>query len=273
MIMADKTKTVDREQTLINVLERMADQIQKQDLLIAEVAKQQSGLIFDIANTEFSLGAQHNDTNSALRNIDNALNRYRSDLLSVVHEQDNIAVNFKEMRKLVDRSVYSLENNNHLISELDSKIKNQEKTVNDHFAHTLRQSEVVPKGLADLNRDYSRLHADTEKRLTERHDDTQRKLDNLNREFIKLHADTEKRLIQRHEETQRQLDKMKQELSRRLLALDGIESALNIILIRTEPPEKKPLLIVRVAKKIEWFFRKKLPQVFRKIRIRRRRER
>jgi len=239
--MAEKKKNIDRDQTLINVLERMADQIQKQDSIITELVKQQNGLVVEVANAEFSRGMQISDVNVTQKGIQDAIARYRSDMLSLVHEQDSTNKQMNDMRKLVDRTAYSLELNTQKLSELDNKVKAQEKTISDHYAHSLKQAEALPKETAELGRNFTRMHADTEKRL-----------------------------VQMHEETQRQLDKLKQETIRRLMALNGIESALQTLLIRTEPPEKKPLLIVRIAKKIEGFIRIKLPLVIKKIRVRRR---
>jgi len=242
--MAEKKKTVpDRDQTLINVLERMADQLQKQDSLLMEISDKQGDFSKEMTNADFHLSVQQRENDSAYSRIQEALSNYRSSMLSLVHEQDTIGVKLSDVIRLSDKTAYSLENTSQRLLALEERVKTQEKIVNDHFAHTLKNADTFPKEMGNLGQNVSRLHADTEKRLG-----------------------------QMHGETQRQLDKLKQETIRRLMVLDGIEAALNTLLIRTEPPEKKPLLIVRIFNAIDRFFRIKLPLIWKKIRVSRKDE-
>lgn len=267
--MAEKKKTTDRDQTLINILGRMADQLLRQDTLLSEVMKLQSDSAKEASEAEFFRSTQYGETEEAHKRIQEGLKQYRATMLSLVNEQDNINIKLNEMSRLVDRTAYALENFKQQITDLDERMKKQETTANDHFAHSLKQADALPKEIAGMNRDVARLHADTEKNMGRMHEEAQRQIDNMKNDVTRLHADTEKRLGQMHEETQRQLDKLKQETSRRLMALDGMETALQTLLIRTEPPEKKPLLVTRLAKKIVVFFRNNVPLAVKRVRIRR----
>lgn len=271
--MADRVKPADRDQTLINILERMADQLLRQDSMLNEVIKQQGDSAKEASEAEFFRSTQFGETEASQNRIQEALKQYRATMLSLVNEQDNINDKLKDVIRLADRTAYALENFKQQLSDLDERIKKQETTVNDHFAHSLKQTDALPKEIAGMNREVALLHAGTEKSLGRMHEETQRQLGNIKSDVTRLHAGTEKHLGQMHEETQRQLDKLKQETSRRLMALDGMEVALQTLLIRTEPPEKKPLLIARLAMKVFVFFRKKVPLAIRRIRIRRRSKR
>ena len=57
------------------------------------------------------------------------------------------------------------------------------------------------------------------------------------------------------------LEKLQQDTARRLLVLGDIESALQTLLIRTEPPEKKPFWFIRLLRRAGLFCRKKLPRL------------
>ena len=229
----------DRDITLISILERMADQIQRQGSLLDDIIKNQSSLVKAIDNAEFQRGVKKGDADRSLDKISETMTRYRSDMLSMVHEQDSINKSIKDFNKLVNRTTYSLETTSQMLVDLDERVKTQEKTVSSHYEFTLKQAEAVPKEIAEASR-----------RLTN------------------LHADTDKRLGEQHRETQRQLEKLQHDTTRRLLILDSFDTALKTLLVRTEPPEKKPIWIVRPFKRIGVFFRYKLPLLFKSSRAR-----
>ena len=233
----DKARMSDRDKTLINILERMVDQMQKQDLLLEDVIRRQNELIRGVDGAESHRGLLHSQTDKSLERLSESIIRFRSDMLSLVNEQDHINKNIDDLSKLIKTTTFAVDNSNKRLADIDERAKSQEKSIREHYEHSLKQAEVLQRELADTNRS-----------------------------FAKLHMDTEKRLGQLHQETQRQLKKLQQETMRRLLALDGIDSALQTLLIRTEPPEKKSPLIVRIFKNIVRFFRKKLPSIFVRIR-------
>lgn len=197
--MAEKKKTADRDLTLINILERMADQLQRQDTVLTEMIKQQGDSMREAAEAEFCRSAQQGEADAAHKRIQEALTQYRATMLSLVHEQDSINLRIIDMNKLADKTAYSLESFSQTLSELDNRVKKQEATVSEHFAHSIKQAEALPRELASMGRDFAKLHADTEKRLGQMREDTQRQSENMNRDFTRLHADTEKHLGLMHE--------------------------------------------------------------------------
>ena len=84
----EKTKMSTRDTALISILERMADQIQRQDYLLEDIIKYQSDLSKTMQNAEFQRGAAQNETDNANERVRESLSRYRSDMLSLVNEQD-----------------------------------------------------------------------------------------------------------------------------------------------------------------------------------------
>jgi len=232
--MAEKQKITDRDATLVNILERMASQLQKQAELLEDIVKRQDELSISSGKSERRRDALYRETDSTYEKIGESLTRYRSDMLSLVNEQDHINSNITDLRKMIKDAAFSLEKSAHKIEDLDARINTQSKEMHEHFEHSLRQAEILPKEFADVSRNVTKHHMDAEKA------------------FGKM-----------HHEAQRSLEKSHQETTRRLLALDGIEASLQTLLIRTEPPEKKTPWIVRLFKKIGRFFRTKLPQLFR----------
>jgi len=228
--MAEKAKMSDRDKTLINILERMADQIQKQGLLLEDISNNQAKYAKMMDSVEFNRDSFQSGTDKSLGSIGDSISRYRSDMLSLVHEQDSINNNLKELNKMVHKTTYSMEDAALKLAEIGERVKTQDKVVSAHYEHALKQAEIIPKEIADTSRSLARLHADTEKHLGEQ-----------------------------HRENQRQFEKLQHETLRHLLVLEGFDTALKTLLVRTEPPEKKPLLIVRLFNRIVFFFRVKLP--------------
>jgi len=234
--MAEKAKASDRDKALINILERLGGELQRQGMLLEDLTERQNEVSQSMRSTEYQLSTQYNESERTYDKIQESISRYRSDMLSIVNEQDHINAGVKGLRKDIGNTVFSLETNNKRLEDLEARIKASEKAMRDHYDASQKQAESVPKEFADVRQNVSRLHADTEKRLGEL-----------------------------HRETQRLLDKMNNDTTRRLLRLDGIESALATLLIRTEPPEKKPLWIVRVFNRVGVFFKMQLPAFFRRV--------
>jgi len=221
----------------------MTDQVQQQEMRLEEIVQRQDEFLSKMDRTEFSRGTLQNETDTSLGRIHEMISRYRSDMISLVNEQDHINKSLDELRKLVKDTTFVAENNDKRLADIDQRAKAQEKTTRDHYEHSLRQAEIIPAEIADASHNYS-----------------------------KLHADTEKHLLKNHQETKRQLDKMHNENMRRLLAFDGIESALQTLLVRTEPPEKKPFFVIRIFKSIGRFFSVVLPSAFRKLKYSKKKE-
>ena len=252
--MAEKDKMTRQESALVNILERMADQLTKQDQLLEDVTERQFELSKALEAIEFLIEARQNDYSKALesmeyqigirqsgadsevKSLQDTVSRYRSDMLSLVNEQDQINNKLSELNTLVNRTVYAMEKANQTISGIEEKSKSQEKIASEHYTHSLKQAEILPKEIAGSTQSISKLHMDTEKSLGKMHQDTQR-----------------------------QLEKLQQETTRRLLALGDIENALQTILIRTEPPEKKPFWLKRLFRRISGFIRLKINQLSRRI--------
>jgi len=215
----------------------MAEHLQKQDQVLEDVIKHQLESIRVVEAAEANRRTLQIEADAALGKLHESVSRYRSDMLSLVNEQDHINKNMNSLNNLINKTTYTLENANHLLAGLEERIKTQENTVSGHYTHSLEQAEIIPKVVADSTRSITMLHVETEKNL--------------------------KKL---HQETQRQLEKLQQETARRLLVLDDVESAIKTLLIRTEPPEKKSFWLTRLYRRIGIFLHAKLSRIFRKIR-------
>ena len=227
--MAEKSKITRRESALVSILERMADQLQKQDSLLDDVVNRQLEFSKTLERTEFGHRSRQIEYEEAITKVQESFSRYRSDMLSLVNEQDHINENMAEYNALMNKTAYALEGSNQNIAALERKVEAQERSIREHIEHSYKQEELFHKELADTNR-----------------------------YFAKLHMDTEKYLGKMHLETQKQLEKVQQETTRRLMVLGEMESALQTLLIRTEPPEKKPFWFTRLFRRAFGFCRTRL---------------
>jgi len=216
----------------------MADHLQKQDQILEDVIKRQLESIKATETAEVNRKTLQFEADATLEKLHESISRYRSDMLSLVNEQDHINKNIDSLNNLINKTNYALETANHQLTVLEKRIKIQENTANGHYTHSLEQAEAMPKAVADSTRSITMLHIETEKNLE------------------KL-----------HQETQRQLEKLQQETARRLLVLDDVESALKTLLIRTEPPEKKSFWVIRLYRRISVYFRSRLSRLFRRKRF------
>ena len=238
--MPDNSKKSDRDQALVNILERLVGEMRQQDSRLEELLLRSTELTNSLDSTGRQLRGKQVDAERAAERSHNKLldsfHHYRSDMLKLVNEQDKINSNIDTLQKLVRNTLFTLDTTNQKLLELDERLNLQEKTSREHYEHSVKESEVF-----------------------------QGAVDNSNRNYTKLHADTEKQLGQLHLETSRQLDKFQHETMKRLMLLDGIISSLQTLLIRTEPPERKTPWIVRMFGKMVNFFRYKIPFLFSKI--------
>jgi septal ring factor EnvC (AmiA/AmiB activator) len=126
-----------------------------------------------------------------------------------------------------------MEHAGHVISKIETDVERQSKTLGDSISYATKQWENLPHEFIDTNRAISELHADIEKRFAE---------------------------LQR--ETDKHVNKIQSEANRRLLVLDKMMAALETLLVRTAPPDKKPFIFVRIFKRIGRFFRRTFAKLF-----------
>jgi len=233
--MADKPKPSQRDSTLVNILERMADQLQKQDQLLEDVARRQFELSQELDSSEQRLVAWHNEVALNVEKLQESFSRYRSDMMKLVNEQDHMAKDMSGLNKQANTITYSFEMANQKLAGLENYAATQEKTVNNHYTHSLKQAEILPK----------EINAST-------------------RSITKLHMDTEKSLGRMHAETQRQLEKLQQDITKRLAILNDMDASLKTLLIRTEPHEKEPNIFIRFYRRVKGIYRAVISRIHRK---------
>jgi len=235
-LMADNKKMSNRDQALIDILERLAREMEHQKQMLEDLNTLQNDFSKSVETMELQRRSRHIDSDKAHDKLFESFHHYRSDMLSLVNEQDRINSNIDNLEKLIKNTTFALETSIQKLKDMDGRLKHLEKAFGEHSEHSLKQETVLRDEMAESTRN-----------------------------FTKLHADTEKHLGELHTETGRQLDKFQHEIMRRLLMLDGIVTSLQTLLIRTEPPEKRPLWIVRLFRKVIKFFRFKLPLFFRSL--------
>jgi len=234
--MAEKIKMSQKDSALISILERMSDQLRKLDQSLEDTITRQAELTKAAEVSEIRVAARQAESGAAIGKLQDSISRYRSDMLKLVNEQDHINKNMTELNKLVNKTVYAMENANSGLAGLEERVTSHDRMTGENFTYTIKQSELLQKELAASNRN-----------------------------MAKLHIETEKNLGKMHQDTQRQLLKLQQETTRRLMVLDDIEIALQTLLIRTEPPEKKPNRIVRLFRRAAGFFRPRLSRLLNRI--------
>jgi len=218
--MPDKQRQSQRDSTLVNILERMADQLHKQDQLLDDVTKRQRELALALESSEQRLAAWQSVVSVNVERLQESFSRYRADMLKLVNEQDHMSKDMSGLNRQANTITYAFEAANQKLAGLENRTAAQEKTAGDHFNHSLKQAESLPKTINDSTRS-----------------------------ITKLHMDTEKSLGKMHSETQKQLEKQQQDIMKRLLILGDLDASLQTLLIRTEPPEKKPNILIRIFRK------------------------
>ncbi|MCL2226354.1 MAG: hypothetical protein FWB97_01810 [Oscillospiraceae bacterium] len=271
--MIEQVKKPDRDKALINILERMAGQIGKQDHLLEEIVKQQGEYAKEVSKAQSHRRGLQTETEQAIDKLHEAIGRYRGDMLSIVSEQDTITKNMIELNKLVNQAMYQMELSNKRLADLDKSVQAHEKTLGEKSDHIIKQTEIIPQEIAEASNRDAKMHSDTEKRIGELRNEAMRQLEKMHadaekrfgelrsetqRQLDKMHADAEKRFVDLRNETQRQSEKTQRDTSRRLLILGDIDSALQTLLIRTEPPEKKPFIFIRIFKRVFKVLKNKL---------------
>ena len=233
--MPDNSEKSKRDLVLAKVMERFSSQISDQGGKLDELNKNQMEIVSAVKSVELHHDVKFNDADNALEHLRQDLNRYRSDMLGIVGEQDRLNKYTKDLAKQQASIAEAQEKMLRALNDLESRYKIQEKTASEIYSHSLEQAEKL-----------SRRINDSDKSVT------------------KLLYETEKTLVEKLAQTEKQADKTRHDIFTRLRTLDGIENSLATILVRTEPPEKKPAWPKRAFRKIHWFFTVKLRQNFRK---------
>ena len=114
------------------------------------------------------------------------------------------------------------------------------------YVDTEKRLEAIPKDIESVNRNAAKLYTDTERRL----DTIIRDIEGVNRNAAKLYIDTEKQLKDENRDTKREIDELRKDTMKRLSAFDKIEETLEVLMIRTEPPEKKPFILIRAFRAV-----------------------
>jgi len=226
----------ERDQALINILERLAGEMKQVDLRLEDSLARNTELLKSLESTGRQLRGKQLDADRSHDKLFESFHHYRSDMFKLVNEQDQINRNIDDLQKTLKTTMFLLDNTNQKLADLDERLKMHEKTSYDYYEHTSKQPEIFRDALEDSNRN-----------------------------FTKLHTDTEKHMGRAHRETIRQLEKFQYEAMRRLLLLDNIISSLQTLLVRTEPPERKPSWVARQFNRLISFFRLKLPMLFMRI--------
>jgi len=224
--MAGEKKASNRDETLINILERLSDNIRNQQLQLDDIASMQHDLSVSMERAGLQYNSRHDVTNAAIERSQESIQRYRSDILSIVNEQDRTNMLVSDLSKKQAAIAFTQDNISHALSDMIKLLEAQKKDTHDANEFSVRHGESLTKDISGVDRNVAKLHMDFEKRT----------------------GDMRK-------ETQQQLEKIRMDFERRLLSLDKIEAALDLLLVRTEPPEKKPFFVIRIVRRLRLFIK------------------
>jgi len=234
--MSDLPKMSERDSTLINILERIGGECLQQNVVLEKITQRLNEVAKSAETAELRQNARQTEHAREHEKLLDSVSRYRSDMLNLVGEQDTINKNIEGLYKTIKELTFSLETTTQKIAGLDEQVKLQSKTGHDHYEHSITQAKAFPKEMAEANRNITKMQMEIEKHIGKLHD-----------------------------ETRKQFEKLQHETMRRLLVLDSMTSALQTLLVRTEPPEKKAPRIIRLVRRIGSFFRYTLPLRVKKI--------
>ena len=239
--MADERKLSSRDETLIKVLDRLSDNIWKQELLLDEVIKQQHALTSAMERAGMQLQSRHDTSDAAFEKTRESFTRYRSDMLSLVGEQDRMNDIIKDLSKKQAAIAFTQDNIVNSLTSFNERFETQDKIIRDINTHSIKHEETLSREITEMSRNVARLHSDTEKSIGAA-----------------------------NSETKRQINKVRKDSSRLSKMLYEIEASVNVLLIRTEPPEKRPFFIIRLFRSLRRSLKNiRQHNVFEKIRIRR----
>lgn len=235
--MAEEKRLSHRDVALVQILERLTKQVEQQNIHVEDMEKRQLEMLTALETVRFQLGVRQDETDETLDRMEKNILRYRSDMLRLVSEQVRIDSGVSDVASRQATIVRAQEDIARDLADLDARYDKQEKTAREQLSRSVSQQEVLSKELLNLNNHVTKLHMDTEKHLTEEQRETKKRIDELGRET-----------------------------QRRLRAFDEIDSALNTLLSRTEPPPPKELpKAIRALILGAGYVRGKLAQLFRKV--------
>ena len=257
--MANEKKLSQRDETLVRILERLSDDIQKQGILLDVVGKQQLEQSANIERVGLAQHARLDLSDAATEKTHETFLRYRSDMLHIVNEQDRLNDIIRDLVKKQAAIAFSQENIANILSELSERLETHEKAVRDVNTYSIKHEEALTSLAARLEVQENTIREVNKYSI--RHDERlSKEISDMSRSVTKLHMDTEKsigdmtraaekRLGEVNRDTQRRFGELSRDTMRRLMALDKIESSLGVLLVRTEPPEKKPFFTVRLYRR------------------------
>ena len=97
MIMPDNSKKSDRDQALVNILERLVGEMRQQDSMLEDLLARNTEFTNSLDSTWRQMRGKQIDADRAAERSHNKLldsfHHYRSDMLKLVNEQDQININ------------------------------------------------------------------------------------------------------------------------------------------------------------------------------------
>ena len=219
----------EKDKALVSILERLAAEMTHQDKMLTDLLERQGDLAKTVEASVLHLRGNQADTGRSYDKLLESISKYRSDMLSLVNEQDHINKNIDELHKALKAKTYTMDVTNQRLVEMDERLSRHDKSTNDYIEYAYKQPGIYIKALNDSAQDFARLHSATEKNLAQ---------------------------FQR--ETVRQLEKFQSETKQRLLLLDSIVISLQTLLVRTEPPVKKRSWIVRLFIRVRGFLNRNI---------------
>ena len=250
--MAGERKLSQRDEMLIKILDRLSDNIWKQELLLDEIIKRQLEQTANIERAWLQLHERHDTSDSAREKEHEDFLRYRSDMLHLVNEQDRLNDIVKDVGKKQSAIAFSQDSIINTLMSLDQRFDTQMEDISKKQTTFAFSQDSMTNALAELDK---RIEAQEKvireiNKYTIRHEETlSKEIADMNRNVAKLHIETDKIVGNANRETRKQVSEAMHSTISRLQALDRIESTLDVLLIRTEPPEKKPLIIKRLFRK------------------------
>ena len=178
--MADEHKMSERDATLVRVLDRSTDQIQRLDERLEVYGKQLAESSAVTENVLLRQRTWQERADLSHEELNQTFNRYRADMLNIVNKQDRMDKTMSDLNRRQDMIAQSHEKLLGILKDLEKRFKTQEEAIREFYEFSVRQGERFTEEFAGAKQ------------------------------------------------------------------LDRVEIALQVLMERTDIPEKKPLWIVRL---------------------------
>jgi hypothetical protein len=155
-----------RDMTLINILERMVEQIHVQDSLIKELIDRQGKVSDATENSIFHQNLLRDEIDEGLNKLHDSFNRYRTDMLTFVQEQDILRQNMEDALEKTSKISFSLEEEGKIVTALEKGFTKHEKDVHDHIEFATEQWDNLPDKFVETNRNIKQVNEDLEKQFS-----------------------------------------------------------------------------------------------------------